>query len=295
MSGDLATLLEGLKKRHLPALGKEVGDLPLYETLLVGLVTSQLFGEYILLEEYPGLDSETTAKVEELRASAVRSAEEQEYLDYIELLEELRQASEEAARSTIAADLASRPPPFDYTGDQIRYISNPANYCSGEAADLARAVTNLGASGDPRAVGPIIGLLGVSLPCAGLGPEGEWDVSGSVAQALMQLGELAIEPLVEVLLTETGGRQKVAASVLQASPAVKQNDHVVDLLAPALKTSNIFIRTSAAWIFSQVGTPRAASGLIELLGDSEADVRCEVVSARGANCATRSQRPTWCW
>ncbi len=282
MPHDLAKLFATLKECPLPELGKQIDDLTLYEEVLAGIVSRQLAGEQVGPDEYPSRPGgKLTAMVWDLAWGARElSADEQEFMDYLDLLEEVYQASLEASEAGITP-IAPASPPFDYTADQIKYISNPANYCSSEAADLSRAITNLGASGDSRAVKPIIGLLGISLPCAGLGPEGEWDVSWSVCEALKQLGELAIDPLVDVLLTETGDRQEAAASILRASPAVKQNDHVVDRLAPAIKISNAFIRASVAWIFSKVGTPRAASAAIELLGDSEAEVRYEAARAVG--------------
>ncbi len=164
-------------------------------------------------------------------------------------------------------------PPFDYTADQIKYVTNPDNYKDSEAHDLARVILNLGASGDPRAVMPLIELLDNKLWVIKYGTEVEGYLYEDAIHALRRMGELAIDALVTVLLNTDGEKHHAARIALQANSAVLHNEHVVDLLLPSIHAPNSIIRNSIVWVLVEVGTPRAMGYVIEMLADSDAQVR----------------------
>ncbi len=55
----IRALFAELEKMPFPPLGKNIGDFPLYESLLAGTVASFLEGRKLTLEEIPAPDAET--------------------------------------------------------------------------------------------------------------------------------------------------------------------------------------------------------------------------------------------
>jgi hypothetical protein len=81
-------LYDQLKKLPFPKLGYEIGDFPLYDALVAGIVDKYLSGITINVEEIPLPDKETLKAVQLLR-SMNPGEEEKKFLDYFDLLETL--------------------------------------------------------------------------------------------------------------------------------------------------------------------------------------------------------------
>lgn len=90
MSIEVRSVYQRLLETRFPALGKHVGDFPLYDSLLAGCASRASRGEPIAATEVPEPDDETTNHVAALRHRESRSEEEQAFLSYFELLEQLR-------------------------------------------------------------------------------------------------------------------------------------------------------------------------------------------------------------
>ena len=92
MSQSLDELWELLVETPFPGLGKEVGDFPLYDSLVAGCVNRALTSAELRESELPELDDESSATIASLRAKKALSNREQEFLEYSELLAEICQA-----------------------------------------------------------------------------------------------------------------------------------------------------------------------------------------------------------
>jgi len=92
MASQIQELFGYLHRAPFPSLGKRVGDFPLYDSLLAGCAERASRGEMVLPSEIPVSDDETSKCVAELRQKSDISQEEQAFLDYFDLLEQIRTA-----------------------------------------------------------------------------------------------------------------------------------------------------------------------------------------------------------
>ena len=89
---EIKKLFDRLRQLPFPGLGKRVGDFALYDTLLAGCVERASRGEQIVLSEIPASDQETARCVAEMRQKSDISDEECAFVQYFDLLEEIRMA-----------------------------------------------------------------------------------------------------------------------------------------------------------------------------------------------------------
>jgi hypothetical protein len=75
-----------------PVLGISIGDFPLYEALLAGCAYRIAHGYPLDLSTVPSPDEDTLKSVAELRAKTSPSADERAFLEYFNLMEEIRLA-----------------------------------------------------------------------------------------------------------------------------------------------------------------------------------------------------------
>lgn len=85
-------LYERLCALPAPALGRRIDDFALYESLLAGCAHRMAQGQLLDLSTVPGPDEGTLKVVARLRAKTELSADERAFLEYFELLEEIRSA-----------------------------------------------------------------------------------------------------------------------------------------------------------------------------------------------------------
>ncbi len=88
----IKTEFERLKCKPFPPHGKSIGEFPLYDTLLMGIVSSYLGGEKVSAESIPFADTETVQEVERLRKKSKINIEQKQFLDYFNCLESLRKS-----------------------------------------------------------------------------------------------------------------------------------------------------------------------------------------------------------
>ncbi len=88
---DIQQLFDSLRRRPFPSLGRVVGNFGLYDALLAGTASSYLAGLPLTPETVPEPDPETQGTLNMLANKAALNAEEREFLEYAELLEQLRQ------------------------------------------------------------------------------------------------------------------------------------------------------------------------------------------------------------
>jgi len=85
-------LYERLSALPAPVLGMSIGDFPLYEALLAGCADRVAEGHLLDLSKVPSPDEGTLRAVTELRAKPALTADEREFLEYFDLVEEIRLA-----------------------------------------------------------------------------------------------------------------------------------------------------------------------------------------------------------
>ena len=90
MASEVRILYDRLRRTAFPGLGKQVGDSPLHDSLIAGCASRASRGEPLDAEEVPVPDDETAMFVMALRQKEVSSEEEQAFLSYFDLLEQLR-------------------------------------------------------------------------------------------------------------------------------------------------------------------------------------------------------------
>jgi hypothetical protein len=92
--GEDKSVLESLRRRPFPRLGKQVGDFPLFDSLRAGATDRYLRGKAVNRAEIPEPDLETLEAVTALRlkARAQLSEEERDFLEYFEHMEQVRAA-----------------------------------------------------------------------------------------------------------------------------------------------------------------------------------------------------------
>jgi hypothetical protein len=83
-------LYERFRALPFPALGRRIGDFPLYEALLAGCASRIANGYLLDLSTVPSPDEGTLNAVAELRTKASPSADERAFLEYFDLMEEMR-------------------------------------------------------------------------------------------------------------------------------------------------------------------------------------------------------------
>jgi hypothetical protein len=83
-------LYERLDALPVPALGRHIDDFALYEALLAGCAFRVAHGYPLDVSTVPSPDEGTLRAVAELRAKTSLSADERAFLEYFDLMEELR-------------------------------------------------------------------------------------------------------------------------------------------------------------------------------------------------------------
>ena len=91
-SEDLRKLFAEFVAAPFPRLGGNVGGFAAYDGDIAGYATRAIEGESIDASVLPEPDPETKDLVRRLRTSQSRSADEQEFLQYFDLLDRVRQA-----------------------------------------------------------------------------------------------------------------------------------------------------------------------------------------------------------
>jgi len=89
---NVKALYERLRALPWPALVPKVGHCALYESLLAGCADRMARGAPIDVAKIPEPDDETVAYVAALRVKEARTHDEQAFLEYFGLLEEIRSA-----------------------------------------------------------------------------------------------------------------------------------------------------------------------------------------------------------
>jgi len=91
MPNEMMKLYEKFDTLRFPPLGKQLGDFALYEALFAGIVSRYMAGEKIDIEKIPIPDEMTSEAVVSLRIKKVLDFDEQEFLEYFDLMEKLQQ------------------------------------------------------------------------------------------------------------------------------------------------------------------------------------------------------------
>jgi hypothetical protein len=79
-----------LRDLPFPALGKSIGDFPLYDALLAGLASRAAQGHFVENSAIPAPDEPTVSHASMLRKKGDKSPAEMAFLEYFDLLEEIR-------------------------------------------------------------------------------------------------------------------------------------------------------------------------------------------------------------
>ena len=90
MNKYIRVLFEQFKTVPFPELGKTVGDFALYDSLMAGTVSSYLDGANIVPEAIPIPDQETERMLKVLKKKVRPTRPEADFLNYAQLLNELR-------------------------------------------------------------------------------------------------------------------------------------------------------------------------------------------------------------
>ena len=88
---DFIDLYRRLRCLPFPTHGKMIGDFILYDSLIAGCADRISHGGHVLASEVPLPDDQTLREVARVRAKGLLNKEEQQFLEYFELLERLRQ------------------------------------------------------------------------------------------------------------------------------------------------------------------------------------------------------------
>jgi hypothetical protein len=91
MLEDINSLWESFEKRPFPRLGGAVGDFLLYDSCFAGTVSQYLAGKSIGVDDWLLPDDGTVKAVSRLRQKTLLTPDEQDFLDYIARMDELRQ------------------------------------------------------------------------------------------------------------------------------------------------------------------------------------------------------------
>jgi hypothetical protein len=139
------------------------------------------------------------------------------------------------------------------------------------------AISSLGKSGDPRAVGPLVGLMG----------DENRAIREAAAQALGSLGGLAVPPLIASLGDADWHIRMGAAIALR----IIGDPDGVEPLARVTSDENRFVRREAVKSLGRLGDPRATGELITALGDEDDGVRVRAAAALGKIADPRALQP----
>lgn len=89
---NIKQLYDRLRALPVPVLGRSIDDFALYEALLAGCADRVARGRPLDLSALPQPDEGTLKAVAELRSRTSLSADERDFLEYFDLLEEIRGA-----------------------------------------------------------------------------------------------------------------------------------------------------------------------------------------------------------
>lgn len=131
------------------------------------------------------------------------------------------------------------------------------------------AVKALGNIGDDRAVEPLSRIMNNNRE--------EWDVCRDASNSLGQLGEAALQPLLQSLQDDDAETRFFAANAL-GKLGLSQ---AVDSLIPALQDSDANVRLAAAGALGEIGDDRATHPLMAALNDEDFRIRRSVVWTLG--------------
>jgi len=179
------------------------------------------------------------------------------------LLQELKHSDSEVRRS--AVEVLGR------LGDSRAVEPLLAALADSSSTVRESAAAALGQSGDPRAVESLI---------ANLGDFGR--SSDAAVEALVELGDIAVAPLIKALQVPN---EKVRASAARALGCLG-NSRAIDSLIGALKSGNLLVGSrdvseAAAWSLGEMGDSRAVPELIDVLENERWTLRDEAAVALG--------------
>ena len=139
------------------------------------------------------------------------------------------------------------------------------------------AIRSLGKSGDPRAVAPLVMLLG----------DGDRGTREQTVRALGSLGKVAVEPLLRALGDPDWHVRTGAAVALR----IIGDERAIEPLIRALGDKNRFVRREAAKSLGRIGDTRVVEPLIRVLQDQDTGVRGRAVIALGRLGDLRARGP----
>ena len=148
---------------------------------------------------------------------------------------------------------------------------------SKDSEDSVRSFSGwaLGQIGDPRAIDPLIRILDFN------------DPNNYAADALVKIGEPAVEPLIQALTDPNAVvRSYVAFSLGQIG-----DQRAVQGLIKALNDQNDVVRSEAAHALGRIGDPSAIEPLSRALEDTHRDVRSAAAVALGLKGDSRVLEP----
>ena len=200
-----------------------------------------------------------SAEVRESAACALGKIGDEKALPHLELIWEKEESKEVKVWVAYALfRIAKKEGTFEFLLDVLKDRDREVRW---------QAVLALGGTGDKRAVEPLMGVL------KDIGED--MLVRGSAANALVEIGEPAVRPLIKALRDEDVEVRWNAAAALG-----KIGDRrAVKPLIKALKDDDIIVRLFAAGALGDIGDERAVESLIEELKDEGEDVRRNAAEA----------------
>jgi hypothetical protein len=87
----IRNILNEFEKVPFPRLGKGLGDFPLYDSLIAGIAYSLVISGKIEPMTVPARDKDAQASFEKLSVKPMLTPDENEFVTYYRLLEDLRQ------------------------------------------------------------------------------------------------------------------------------------------------------------------------------------------------------------
>jgi HEAT repeats len=139
------------------------------------------------------------------------------------------------------------------------------------------AIRSLGKSANPRAVAPLVALLG----------DTDRDTREHAVRALGALGEGAVEPLIRALADPDWHVRTGAAVALR----IIGDTRAIEPLIRSLSDGNRFVRRDAVKSLGRIGDRRAVDPLIGALRDQDSGVRARAAIALGRLADPRARGP----
>jgi len=139
------------------------------------------------------------------------------------------------------------------------------------------AIRSLGKSANPRAVAPLVALLG----------DTDRDTREHAVRALGSLGAVAVEPLIQALADPDWHVRTGAAVALR----IIGDPRAIEPLIRSLSDGNRFVRRDAVKSLGRIGDPRAVDPLIRALQDQDSGVRARAATALGRLADPRAREP----